>query len=282
MILDLRGDQQRFIYLGALFNLLTVLTIITITIIVFLVAKMFTRFLIPCVMPQSLSLSITYDNIMPHNHSRASLKHNRCYSWPPSLHLIDVSKIQTPLPDINEDPWAHFMDQASDCSDDTDDFLINAGIVPPAPKIMLVQRAAEFRDTMSKRWKAFYSKYLRRYHRCRQQDEIKVISSYSEDSQNLMSTLPFKLVDSIKSSPERPGLSAIQPSIPAPALNIRPQTELTPKQVQLIYRAANGSHRLPRRTPSDRIERRSWTSPAVWLYSITEQSEEGNEAHSND
>jgi hypothetical protein len=233
-------------------------------------------------MPQRLSFSITYDDIMPCSHHRASIKSNRCYSWPPSLQLIDVSNIQIPLSDINEDPWAHFMDRSSDRSDDTDDFLVNAGIIPPEPEVMLAQKAVEFRDIVLKRWKAFVSRYLRQYHRCHQQQKMKVILSTPDLSQNIMSTFPFKLADAADSSPEKQPLSSFQPSTTPLMIEIRPHIELTPKQVQLIYGAANGSHKPPRHTPSNRSERRSWVSPAVWLYDIPEQTDEDMETDSND
>jgi hypothetical protein len=235
---------------------------------------MFPRLLIPCLSHRTLSLSIPYDTVMPRRHS---VKHNRCYSWPPSLHLIDVSNIQIPLPDINDDPWAHFMDQASEESDDTDEFLANAGIIPPESKVMLAEKATEFRDTISKRWKSFHAKYIRRSCRSSKQKDT-VVSSDSELAEKVVSSLPFKFLDATEiSSNERPAISPLQPTTPAPSFGVRPVTELTPRQVQLIYRTANGHYRPRRHTPADRIERRSWSSPPVWLYTIKEQPDEDDE-----
>jgi hypothetical protein len=85
--------------------------------------------------------------------------HHRTYSWPPSLHLIDISALRLPLPDIDDDPFAHFISVPVDDDDPAADMLsFSAGIVAP-PSSSASAKAYKFRTSIARKWSRYIAKH---------------------------------------------------------------------------------------------------------------------------
>jgi len=100
----------------------------------------------PIVKPQSLIHQSRMARPLPHKLSRR-------YSWPPTLHLIDLSAIPIPLPDINDDPFAHFVSKPppeEDVQQDIDNALERAGVDPRSRSYR--DEALRFSTLISLRW----------------------------------------------------------------------------------------------------------------------------------
>jgi hypothetical protein len=96
-----------------------------------------------------------------------STHHHRRYSWPPSLQLVDVSHIEIPLPDINDDPFAHFLSKAppeEDIEAAIDALTYRAGI--DSSTITTVSKRKEtafkFRASIALKFSRLIDKYLQR------------------------------------------------------------------------------------------------------------------------
>jgi hypothetical protein len=91
--------------------------------------------------------------------SASKKHHNRTYSWPPSLHLIDVSALRILLPDIDDDPFAHFISIPVDDDDPAADMLsFSAGIVAP-PSTSTSAKAYKFRTSIARKWARYIAKH---------------------------------------------------------------------------------------------------------------------------
>ncbi|KAI9657382.1 MAG: hypothetical protein M1821_003064 [Bathelium mastoideum] len=83
-------------------------------------------------------------------------RHKRHHSWPPILHLVEIKKEKS-LPDIDEDPFAHFITPISE-EDDPFDTVFSAGILDaPADD---VPKANKFYNKIATSW----AKYVARHH----------------------------------------------------------------------------------------------------------------------
>ena len=104
---------------------------------------------------------------MPNSHPHQKpTHHHRRYSWPPSLHLIDVSKIDVPLPDINEEPFAHFVSTPppeEDIEAALDVLAYSAGIDTSrvAPLSRSKEKAFKFRTSITLKFARLIGKYLK-------------------------------------------------------------------------------------------------------------------------
>lgn len=92
---------------------------------------------------------------------RRARHHHRRYSWPPSLHLIDVSAIRIPLPDIDEDPFAHFVSPPEDDPEPSlDSIAFRAGIVATQhTSSKNDEKAYKFRTSIARKWARFIARY---------------------------------------------------------------------------------------------------------------------------
>jgi len=83
---------------------------------------------------------------------------NRNYSWPPAVQTLSISSDDDNLPDIDEDPFAHFLTPINEEDDPYDALSFSAGIIltdsPPSSK------ASKFKATVAKKW----ARYVARHH----------------------------------------------------------------------------------------------------------------------
>jgi hypothetical protein len=86
--------------------------------------------------------------------------HNRTYSWPPTLHLIDVSALGSPIPDIDDDPFAHFISIPVEDDELAADMLsFSAGIIAPPSSASRGTKAYKFRTSIAKKWARYIAKH---------------------------------------------------------------------------------------------------------------------------
>jgi hypothetical protein len=97
-------------------------------------------------------------------------RHHRNHSWPPlfHLHLIDLNAHKQPaaLPDIDEDPFAHFITPITEediQEEDPFSAAFSAGIIPstsPSAAQSHASKTKQIRERVSEKW----ARYLARHH----------------------------------------------------------------------------------------------------------------------
>ncbi|OCK85593.1 hypothetical protein K432DRAFT_286449 [Lepidopterella palustris CBS 459.81] len=83
--------------------------------------------------------------------------HYRNYSWPPSVEDYGSSD-EDELPDIDDDPFAHFLTPVNEEDDPYDALSFSAGIIATdnAPS----KKSSKFRNSVAKKW----ARYVARHH----------------------------------------------------------------------------------------------------------------------
>ncbi|KAL9085887.1 MAG: hypothetical protein Q9165_007370 [Trypethelium subeluteriae] len=84
------------------------------------------------------------------------LRHHRHHSWPPLFHLVENKK-EEPLPDIDEDPFAHFITPINE-EDDPFETAFSAGILDAEADH--ISKASKICSKITSRW----VKYVARHH----------------------------------------------------------------------------------------------------------------------
>ncbi|KAF2673618.1 hypothetical protein BT63DRAFT_161615 [Microthyrium microscopicum] len=187
------------------------------------------------------------NNHLPRKH------HHRRYSYPPSLELIDISTIHVPLPDIDDDPFAHFVSpsQEDDYEPTLDALASSAGIVGSHPSISKSsEKAYKFRTSIARKW----ARFIRR-HYAHQESPKSTEKSDIKVGKEEAAKHKRKKHDSSKSSSAS-------------------KHEPTTGQVQQFFSkpAATTKKDPPPRIPHKR-SRHTWHAPPDDLYSITEENE---------
>jgi hypothetical protein len=206
------------------------------------------------------------------NLQQSTRHHHRRYTWPPSLQLIDLKSIHVPLPDIDEDPWAHFVTPAS-VDDEPENYLTTACISPmmnPSANFSEAEKVFKFRTSILKRWKSFFSKYCRRLHNRRTREELKRSSNATAHVKNDTRENPRRSLDETRTTRTH---QRQRHYLPFPsgtdnnAASIRPIS--SPVQSQLLQLARRRESRRTRPFPS-----RSWHAPTPDLFTIDEKTDE--------
>jgi len=93
-----------------------------------------------------------------------SFINSRTYSWPPSpthlslSSLADASADPSRLPDIDDDPFAHFLTPVNEEDDPYDALSLSAGIISaPTPT---ASKTTKFKSTVAQKW----ARYVARHH----------------------------------------------------------------------------------------------------------------------
>jgi len=196
---------------------------------------------------------------MPHavEHIPKNTKyHYRRYTWPPSIHLIDVSSIRVPLPDIDDDPFAHFVSRYAQ-DEDEEHIVYSAGILPSDSFQMHAEKTCKFRASMAGRWKAFLSKYTAKLHR-RQEKTLT-----TKSSTKIQATKPNQVVT----------MDFVVPTITSmtSTSSTSKQTRPAPLAVQDPLQSSRTRQRMRR---SRSLYQRSWHAPSDNLFSISEKGDE--------
>jgi hypothetical protein len=198
--------------------------------------------------------------------------HYRRYTWPPSLRLIDVTNIRVPLPDIDEDPFAHFVTPMA-AEDEQDNYIVTAGILPImdySATTSEVEKAFKFRSSILKRWKSFFSKYRTKLHNRRSQSESQnssnAAASPSQSARNVTQSSSH-CGHTLTSQQRQQEHMSFSPRSSVDPNSIRPAS--SPMQIQRLQLAHRGGSR--RRSHS---HSRSWHAPTPELFTIDEKSDE--------
>ncbi|KAJ4374764.1 hypothetical protein N0V83_001840 [Neocucurbitaria cava] len=176
----------------------------------------------------------------------------RSYSFPPCIESIEDEQPQSRgLPDIDEDPFSHFITPVSE-DEDPWELSLSAGIiVPDGPR---TTKATKFKSNVADKW----SRYVKQNH-------IQLHSQYhtptipEDDEESFMSLDDDRLNDT----------PSIVTQISPPRITI---TEPTRGRAQeLVARKAQNRRRMTRTLSG---HRHSWREPSPELFTVDESEEE--------
>jgi len=202
---------------------------------------------------------------MPHatDHSpRRTKHHHRRYTWPPSIQLIDVSAIRVPLPDIDEDPFAHFVSRLAE-DEEQEHIVYSAGILSSDSIQMHAEKAFKFRASIAGRWRAFFSKYTAKIHRRHEKksmfrSSIQPHTIRTDQTLNRDFALPSVLSGGLSSNS-----------------NLSHSVRPTPLVIQNLSQPSRTREQERRRSSS--MYHRSWHAPSSNLFPISEGPDEDSD-----
>lgn len=186
------------------------------------------------------------------------LRNNRSFSFPPFVESDDYSSSGSGLPDIDEDPFAHFLTPINEEDDPYDGLSMSAGIsVRDGPR---TSKAAKFKSSVSQKWARYvqnhHSNLHTIYHDSKAEEEEEEESFMQLDDQRLVDTphMVFQL-----SGPPSPRTST---TVPEPTRG-RAQELLSPR--------ARGR---PRHSRTLSGRRHAWREPSPDLFTVMEMDVE--------
>ncbi|KAK5017071.1 hypothetical protein LTR16_000791 [Cryomyces antarcticus] len=180
----------------------------------------------------------------------ASFTHHISYSWLPSLHLFNnVTPSQSTPPEIDEDPFAHFISPVVEEDDPFDNLAYSAGIVTVESEQL--SKVAVWRARIAEKW----AKYV-----ARNREDLHW--QYHDNKDRLYRTIL------VEPEPLSPGSSS--PSIVVTDFDEGPvrgrALEILPQKEKKRPRRGRAS-----RTLSG--HRHSWREPSVDLFTVLEEKE---------
>jgi hypothetical protein len=188
------------------------------------------------------------------------IRHSRSYSFPPCIDSVDFAPpSEANLPDIDEDPFAHFLTPVNEEDDPYDGLSLSAGItIPDGPR---TSKASKFRSTVSDKWARYvknnHAQLHLRYHE----------AEPAEDDESFMQLDDDRLLDTLHVVSQLRG----PPSPPPPRIVV---TEPTRGRAQeLVSRKTRSRHRHSRTLSG---HRHSWREPSPDLFTVDESEEEGS------
>lgn len=183
---------------------------------------------------------------------------SRSYSFPPCIDSLDFSApAERPLPDIDEEPFAHFLTPVCEEDDPYDALSLSAGIVvPDGPRST---KASKFRSNVADKWaryvKSNHSQLHGRYHG-------RPLDAYDEDEEESFMQLEDDRLN------DTPHMVAQLTSSP-PRITV---TEPTRGRAQELLSRKARSRRRYSRTLSG--HRHSWREPSPELFTVDESEED--------
>ncbi|KAF2114086.1 hypothetical protein BDV96DRAFT_647572 [Lophiotrema nucula] len=179
------------------------------------------------------------------------LRHARSYSFPPCIDNVDfATSPDGNLPDIDEDPFSHFLTPVNEEDDPSDGLSLSAGIVvPDGPR---TSKSSKFASTVADKW----ARYVRTNH-------VELHNRYHEDDEeSFMQLDDDRLLDTPQTVSQLSGP-------PTPRIVI---TEPTRGRAQeLVTRKARRRQRTSRTLSG---QRHSWREPSPDLFTVEESEEE--------
>lgn len=145
------------------------------------------------------SINTTFHHSLPSNlaeMSHSKRHHHRTYSWPPCLQLLDVAAIRLPLPDIDDDPFAHFVSPPADDDDPASDVLaFSAGIVAPSSSSSAKAKAYKFRTSIARKWAKYIARHYVLDHHKQHKKESETIHVSRQELLDTLDTVPLPKYD---------------------------------------------------------------------------------------
>ncbi|KAF2264213.1 hypothetical protein CC78DRAFT_250350 [Lojkania enalia] len=183
------------------------------------------------------------------------LRNSRSFSFPPCIENVDFAPApEADLPDIDENPFAHFLAPVVEEDYPYDGLSMSAGIiVPDGPR---TSKSSKFRSTVADKWaryvKTNHAELHSRYHD----------PHLEEDEESFMQLEDHRLVDSPQmvsqlSGPPTPRIVVTEPS--------------RGRAQELVSRKSRPRHRASRTLSG---HRHSWREPSPELFTVEESEEE--------
>jgi hypothetical protein len=182
------------------------------------------------------------------------INHSRTYTWPPSLHLLDLTNGSSspgspkePLPDIDDDPFAHFITPMTEEDNPFDDFIFNAGIVVGEPTAS-VSKTHKFKQTVAKKWVRYVARNHEQLHRLYHRVPV---------ARKAPKIIEPTQLPTVQNEIQRPYKTEIR--------------EPTRGRAQDLLNPRHNKRRRTSRTLSG--HRHSWREPSVDLFTVMEEGE---------
>ncbi|KAF1970627.1 hypothetical protein BU23DRAFT_205224 [Bimuria novae-zelandiae CBS 107.79] len=182
-----------------------------------------------------------------------SISNSRSYSFPPCIDSLDYSsQSESELPDIDEEPFAHFLTPLAEGDDPYDPMSMSAGIfAPDGPR---TSKASKFKSNVANKWaryvKGSHTQLHSRYH-------APQLESLDEEDESFMQLEDVRLNDT----------PHVVTQITSPRITI---TEPTRGRAQELLTRRN--RRRYSRTLSG--HRHSWREPSPELFTVAESESE--------
>jgi hypothetical protein len=177
----------------------------------------------------------------------------RSYSFPPCIDDVDfTSSSGAELPDIDEDPFAHFLTPVTEEDDPFDDLTMSAGIiVQEGPR---TSKSTKFKSTVADKWARYVKhNHVQLHHRYHEGELVEEEESFVQLDDDRLLDVPQAM-----SQLSRP-----------PQITI---TEPTRGRAQEFVLRKPRSRRRYSRTLSG--HRHSWREPSPDLFTVDESDEE--------
>lgn len=206
----------------------------------------------------SSTLQSTRDTIQT---MRSLLRNSRSFSFPPCIDNVESSSYaEAELPDIDENPFAHFLTPVVEEDDPYDGLSLSAGIIVPDDVGPRTSKTSKFKSNVADKW-ARYVKFnhiqLHQHYHEHDPDHEEEESFVTLDDDRLLDT-PHTM-----SQLSRP-----------PRITI---TEPTRGRAQELVSRRTRSRRRYSRTLSG--HRHSWREPSPDLFTVDESEEDNSEGH---
>jgi hypothetical protein len=173
----------------------------------------------------------------------------RSYSFPPCIDSVDTNSSNDDFPDIDEDPFAHFL---TPIEGDPYDVSLSAGIViPEGPR---TTKTSKFRSSVADKW----ARYVKQSH-TQLHSQYHTPTIHEEDEESFMGLDDDRLFDT----------PAVMSQINTPKIVI---TEPSRGRAQELAARKLQTRRRYSRTLSG--HRHSWSEPSADLFTVDESEEE--------
>ncbi|PSN72133.1 hypothetical protein BS50DRAFT_583718 [Corynespora cassiicola Philippines] len=186
------------------------------------------------------------------------LRSSRSYSYPPCIDSVEWdAPVEADLPDIDDEPFAHFLTPVVEEDDPYDGLSLSAGIiVSEGPR---ASKTTKFKSNVADKW-ARYIKQTNtplhtRYHESSSTDEDDDDESFMQLDDHRLNDTPH-VVAQLTNSPPR--VSMAEPT--------------RGRAQELVSRKKSNSRRRYSRTLSG--HRHSWREPSPDLFTVDESEEE--------
>jgi hypothetical protein len=179
------------------------------------------------------------------------LRAYRAYSFPPCIDSLNTESHENDLPDIDEDPFAHFITPINE-EDDPYDLSLSAGII--VPDGYRANKASKFKSNVADKW----ARYVKQSH-TQLHSQYHTPTIPEEDEESFMGLDDVRLLDtpSVVTQLSPPRLSMAEPS--------------RGRAQELITRKAQNRRRYSRTLSG---HRHSWREPSPDLFTVDESEEE--------
>ncbi|KAF2251679.1 hypothetical protein BU26DRAFT_241602 [Trematosphaeria pertusa] len=182
---------------------------------------------------------------------------SRSYSFPPCVDSIDFGdRSQADLPDIDEEPFAHFLTPVAEEDDPYDPLSLSAGItVHDTPR---TSKASKFKSTVADKWaryvKTNHAQLHSHYHTPRPDNDDESFMQLEDDRLNDTPHMVTQLTS------------------PTPRITVTDTNEPSRGRAQELLSRKARSRRRYARTLSG--HRHSWREPSPDLFTVDESEED--------